>query len=92
MALTETLIGDTVDITWISSGTDPSQITAEVRDKTETLVMSATAMTSSGGGHFFAKFTLPNSRGLYAAKVTAWVNSSPYHRVTLIKGVTGEVD
>lgn len=85
------VIGDTVRVTWINSGVTPSAISAAMYDGTETLVSSAT-MTSSGNGHYFARFTLPTSLGYYAIETSATVDTYPYKRRALVQAVRGDVD
>ena len=85
------IVGDTIRLTWISSGALPSEIYGAIFDGAETLVSSST-MSSSGNGHYYLDVTLPDTPGYYAAELNAVINSFPYRRKIKIKGVTGEVD
>lgn len=91
MAIKKVLIGDTIRFTWVSSGANPSSIVANVFDKNETLVGSGT-LTSSGNGHYYYNYTLPNTMGYYVGEVNATINSLNYKRKTKFKAVSGEVD
>ena len=85
------LIGDTLNQTWVSSGATPSLITAAVFTGSES-VISSESMTSSGNGHYFNSYTLPNTAGFYSSETIAWVNSFPYKRRTKFKLILDEVD
>ena len=91
MRIVKSLKGNTVDITWVSSGVTPTDIFALVYNGSETLVHSAT-MSSSGNGHYYNAFTIPNSRGFYSCKTTATINSNPYIRNEVIEATDSEVD
>lgn len=85
------LIGDTIQVTWVDSGTTPSAIHFAVYNGSETLVDSAT-MTSSGNGHYYGFHTVPNSTGNYVVQTKATIDGDPYKRVVNYKAVSGEVD
>jgi hypothetical protein len=85
------LIGDTMQVTWIDSGTTPSSLHFAVYNGSETLVDSA-SMTSSGNGHYYGFHTVPNSTGNYAVKTFATISGKPYGRIEIYKAVNGEVD
>ena len=91
MNIKKHLIGDTIQITMINSGVTPSAALAKVYDSAETLVGSGT-MTTSGNGHYFYNFTIPNSTGYYVAETLATINGLPYKNRRKFKVVTGEVD
>lgn len=85
------LIGDTVQVTWISSGQTASAIHCAVYNGSETLVDSAT-MSDSGNGHYYHYHTVPNSIGFYVAETVATIGGKPYRRRVKYKAVEGEVD
>lgn len=91
MSINKHLIGDTVRLTWVSSDITPSTILANVYNNAETLVGSG-SMVSSGNGHYYYDYTIPNTTGYYVAETLATINSLPYKRRTKFKAVTGEVD
>lgn len=78
-AIKKYLIGDTVKVTWVHSGAVPSQINAAIFEGEYTVVESST-MTSSGNGHYYHNYTIPDTLGYYFAEVISWVNSNPYKR------------
>ena len=86
-----TLIGHTIRFTWVSSDVTPSDIYSVVRDGSETLVHSQT-MISSGNGHYYLDYTIPDSAGYYAVEELAIINGKPYRHKFKIKATTGEVD
>ena len=90
MSLPKKLIGNTLQVTWVSSGQTPSPISAAIRDGSDTLVNSKT-MTSSGNGHFFYDY-VPTSVGFYVAETIATIGSNPYKNRVPFKVITGEVD
>ncbi len=90
-SIKETLIGDTIKVTWVDSGVTPTDIFAALYDGSEVLVNSLT-MTDSLNGHFFANITLPNSPGFYVAQTLATIESFPYKRRLKVKAILGEVD
>ncbi len=85
------LVGDTIEISWVSSGVSPSDIYCAVYNGSETLVDSAT-MISSGNGHYYHLHTIPNSEGFYVAETLATVSTKPYGRRIKFKAIKGEVD
>ena len=87
----EKLIGDTIKVTWVSSGDVPSPILALIYTSSETLV-SSVSMTSSGNGHYYSNYTIPNTPGFYVAETLATLDSLPYKRRVAFKAVTQEVD
>ena len=91
MNLKKILIGDTLKVTWINSGITPSTILMMVRNSSDTLVSSA-AMTSSGNGHYYGLYTLPNTTGYYVAETIATISTYPYKDRIKFKAVTGEAD
>ena len=90
-SLKESLIGDTVKVTWVDSGVTPTSIYAALFSGSETLINSV-AMTDSGDGHFFGLITLPDTPGYYVAETLAQIESFPYKRRVKVKAVLGEVD
>ena len=91
MSIKTTLIGDTIEITWVDSGVTPSDIHASLWTGSETLVNSLT-MTDSLNGHFFALMTLPDDPGYYVAETLAVIQTFPYKRRVKVRAVLGEVD
>ena len=91
MQMFKGLIGDTIQVTWINSGTTPSPIIAAVYNGSDTLVDSG-AMTSSGNGHYYRDYTLPNTVGMYVAQTIGTINSNPYKNRVRFKAVKGEAD
>jgi len=85
------LIGNTLKVTWVNSGVTPSAISAAIYNGSDTLVNSV-AMTSSGNGHYYSPYTLPNTPGYFVAETLATVSSNPYKDRMRFKAVTGEAD
>lgn len=85
------LIGDTIKFTWVSSGVVPSSIYAAIFDGNESLVNSA-SMVSSGNGHFYSLYTVSDSAGFYVSEMKAIVNSKPYKKRVRFQAVLEEVD
>ena len=84
------LIGNTIRLTWVSSGITPSSIVASVYDSSETLVDSGT-MTSSGNGHYYYDHTVISTPSFYVAEIIATINSKPYKNRNRFQAVKGEV-
>lgn len=70
--------------TWVGSGVTPSQITSALIDASETVVSSASAV-SSGDGHYYMPTTMPNTPGWYVNEWCAYVNSYPYYSRQLVR-------
>ena len=87
----EFLVGDTLKVTWVSSGTSPSQANHAIYNGAEVLVNSET-MTDSGDGHWYSNYTVPNSNQNMVAETVVWVNSYPYKKRTPFKVTRQEVD
>jgi len=83
--------GDTIKFTFISSGDTFSPITSMIYTGSETLINS-TPMSSSGNGHYYHNYVIPNTPGYYSQKGIGWVNSLPYIRKNCFKVIKGEVD
>ena len=90
-SLKESLIGDTIVVTWVDSGVTPTSLYAALFSGSETLVNSV-SMTSSGNGHFFGLITLPDTPGYYVTETLAEIESFPYKRRVKVRAVLGEVD
>ena len=91
-AIKQVLIGDTIKVTWVSSATVPSQATMIIRNGSDTAV-SSVAMISSGSGHFYANYTIPDSGSqYYVAETIVFVSSLQYKKRTKFKAILGEVD
>lgn len=89
-----TLIGNTVKFTWIDSSVslaDSADFT--IYSGSETIVNTGT-LTSSGNGHYYANFTIPNSYdyGYYVAETLINVGGLPYKKRLNFKIVPEEVD
>jgi hypothetical protein len=84
------LVGDTLEVFWINSGTNPSEISASIYNGSESLVNSV-AMTDSGNGHYFSYYT-PNTTGYLVAETKATVNSYPFRNRIRFKVITGNAD
>lgn len=87
-------IGDSVQFTWINSGTTATDLHHEVYDGDETLVSSAT-MSSSGNGHYYSFFTIPDSSGAvgyYHARLKGSIEGIQFVRSHQFKAVSWEVD
>ena len=85
------LIGDTLKVTWVHSGTTPTSIHAAIYDGSETLVNSM-SMTSSGNGHYYSLYTLVDSLGYFVAETLATISGKPYKNRMKFKAVSGEAD
>ena len=90
MPAKEILIGDTLQVTWVSSATVPSEATAVIYNGSDTAVSSIT-MTSSGNGHYYADYTVPSSAQYMVAETTVYVNSLPYKKRTPFRITKGDV-
>lgn len=87
----EYLSGDTKRFTWVSSGQTPSPITAAVIDAKETVVSSA-SMVSSGNGHYYLNVTLPTTDGYYVKETKQTMAGKDYRQREKFKIVLCEVD
>lgn len=77
MSVKDQLCGNTIKVRWINSGSVPSAIVAAVYTGSETLVDSAT-MVSSGNGHYYHLHTVPNTPGCYVVETLATISGKPY--------------
>lgn len=84
------LVGDTFKMTWISSGTTASVISAAVFTGSETLISSGTG-TSSGNGHYW-RTSLINTPGYYVQEWKATIAGNQQKRRQRFKVVLNEVD
>lgn len=91
MKVKRTLPGNTLRLKWISSGTTVSSVGFSVYTGSETAIDSGT-LTSSGGGHYYAHHTTPNTPGYYAVEFVANVGSQTYKRRSVYRVVLEEVD
>lgn len=87
----EVIAGDTIRLTWVSSGASPSPIVSTLFSGSETLV-SSVAGVSSGNGHFYAHHNLPNTAAWYANKWFAFVSPDTYVKYQYVKAIKPEVD
>jgi len=91
MSINRHLIGNTIRLTWVSSDITPSTIIAAVYDKNETLVDSA-SMVSSGNGHYYHDHTIVDSgQAFYVAQTLATINGKPYKDRKRFQAILGEV-
>jgi len=63
---------------------------AGVYNESDTLIDSGT-MSSSGDGHYFRNFTIPNSAGFYVAETISTISGLPYKNRKRFQAVKGEV-
>jgi len=89
--LKKKLIGNTIKVTWVSSGITPSAISLSIFNGSDTLVNSL-SMTSSGNGHYYGLYTLVNTLGYYVAQTDATVASKPYKKRFAFKAISKETD
>lgn len=85
------LIGTTIELSWVSSASTPTDIYAAVYDGTETMVSSMT-LSSSGNGHYYVDYTVPTSTGYYVVEYTATISSKPYKKRKRFQTVRTETD
>ena len=85
------LIGNTIKVTWVSSGVSPTDIYTAIRNSSDTMVNSV-AMTDSGNGHYYSAYTLVNSLGFFVAETIATVSGAPYKNRSRFKAISGETD
>jgi len=90
VSIKQHLIGDTIQVTMINSGVSPSAVQANVYDETETLVGSG-AMVSSGNGHYYYDFTIPDTASFYVAETLATINGKPYKNRKRFQAIKSEV-
>ncbi len=92
MIIKEFLRDSTLKITWIDSGTTPNSIHFNILDKSES-ILSSDNMVSSGNGHYFALFTIPNSFnfGFYNSETVAVIDNYPYRKKRPFRVIPGEV-
>lgn len=86
----EFIVGTTKRLTWVSSGTTATDICATIRDRSNALVSSVTAL-SSGNGHYYAVLTHPSTAGWYVNEWVAAINASTYIDRQFGLGLTLEV-
>jgi hypothetical protein len=89
--VTEHIAGTTLRFTWISSGTTVGGITSILRDKSETIVNTATPV-DSGNGFWFAIHSIPNSAGWYVNEWLASIASNTYANRQFVRAIRPEVD
>lgn len=80
MPIAQTLPGNTVRISWISSGATADSITQSVFDNQGACVASLRTMLNSGNGHYYDLYTVPTSLGYYVSQIDAVIDSKPYSR------------
>lgn len=90
MSIKKKLIGDTIRITWVHSGITPTSIHTSIINGSGTSINSMT-MISSGNGHYYSLFTIPDTPQFYVAETISWVNSYPYKRREMFKAIIGDV-
>jgi hypothetical protein len=87
----ETIGGNTLRLTWVSSGDTASPISSALYDGAETLI-SSVAATSSGNGFYYAPMRLPTSMPWYVNEWIAVINASTYVSRQLVRVHRWEVD
>ncbi len=85
------LVGDTIRISWINSGVIPEEIYTSISNE-DAMLVSSGAMISSGNGHYYFPFFVPDSGPqFYSALTTSVINSYTYRRCirfqALVSGV-----
>jgi len=85
------LVGDTMQVIWINSGTVPSIPNLSIFSGSETLVASQ-SMVSSGNGHLYAFYTVGDSPGYFIAQTLVSVGGLPFKRRVKFRATTYEVD
>lgn len=74
------LVGDTIRISWINSGVIPDSIFTAITNESSMLVSSG-PMISSGDGHYYYPFFIPDSGPqFFSALTTSVINSYTYRR------------
>lgn len=86
----EFIVGTTKRLTWVSSGATASDICATLRDRSNGLVSSTSAI-SSGNGHYYAVMVHPETPGWYVNEWVAAINATTYIDRQFGLGVTLEV-
>lgn len=71
------IAGTTKILTWASSGTVPSAIECHLLDANDTVVSTATPV-SSGNGYYYAPVTHPNSACWVVNRWVAVINANTY--------------
>jgi len=88
----ETLIGDTVQLTWIDSATAvDSDIAYSVYTGSETIVDTGT-LVESGNGHYYQFITVPDAPGNYVVETLAIISGLPFKRRQMLHLTLTEVD
>lgn len=85
------LRGSTFEISWVASGTQPSAVTFNVLDSSESVVNTGT-LVDSGNGQWYYAYTVPSSDGFYVAKTTAIFDGNPYRNAVPFRVIELEVD
>ena len=90
MSILRTPKGNTVAVTWASSGAGPTNVYVSLYDVAGSLVSSAT-MVSSDADHYYFNLTLPNTADYYTVKTVATIGGKPYINWYKVKTLTVEV-
>lgn len=77
MSIKEFVCGNTIKVKWVNSGVTPTTLVAGVYTGSETLVDSA-SMVSSGNGFYYHLHTVPNTPGYYVTETKATISGKPY--------------
>ena len=83
--------GTTREFYWVNSGVTPSEIYFNLIDGAESVVNSA-SMVSSGNGHYYYNQTLPTSAGFWIGMIHATINTKPYIKKIAFRTILNEVD
>ena len=87
----KTIVGDTVEFSWVHSAADMSPTIVVYNQDTDTIVDTGT-MVSSGAdsGHYYYHHTIVSS-GYFVGRMTGTSNGKNYIRDERIIGITGGV-
>jgi hypothetical protein len=91
MSTQDFLCGDTIKVRWINSGVTPTTLIAAAYTGSETIIDSA-SMVSSGDGHYYHLHTIPDTPGYYVAQTLATISGKPYKNRTAYRAVLKDVN
>lgn len=87
----EDIAGNTIRLTWCSSGVVAGAISSSLLSGSETLISSVAAV-DSGNGFYYALHGLPTSGGWYINQWLAQIGVNTYVNRQLVKAHRLEVD
>jgi hypothetical protein len=91
LQVTDVIGGTTLRATWISSGTSVDSIYSHLLSNSETVVNTATPV-SSGDGHYFALHPIPTTPGWYVNEWIALIAANTYVNRQFVRAIRPEVD